>query len=99
LISLICADWLPHDNRFVGELPRSKFEDHSVAGRLIGVPKVLPPLSILLPTHCTRMIMVPYAWAAGRGNACPIAQMNPASSRATAVHACTFSLPRPSIRW
>lgn len=23
LISLICAGWVPHDNRFVGELPRS----------------------------------------------------------------------------
>jgi hypothetical protein len=35
LISLICAGWLPHDNRFVGELPRSSIEDHIVAGRLL----------------------------------------------------------------
>jgi hypothetical protein len=29
------------------------------------------------------MILFPYAWVAGTGNVCPIAQMNPASSRAT----------------
>ena len=29
LFSLICAGWLPHDNRSVGELPRSEIEDHA----------------------------------------------------------------------
>ena len=56
LISLIFAGWLPHDNRFVGELPRSSVEDHSVAGRLIEAPRVLPPLPILLPTRCMSII-------------------------------------------
>src|SRR3974390_1850327 len=52
LISLICAGWVPHDNRLVGELPRSNIEGHSVAGRLIAVSRVLPPLPTLLPTRC-----------------------------------------------
>ena len=51
LISLIYAGWVPHDNRFVGELLRSIFEDHSVSRCLLGQSKVLPPLSILLPIH------------------------------------------------
>ena len=59
LISLICAGWLPHDNRFVGELPFSKSEDQCVATCLIADPRVLPPLSILLPTHCITMISAP----------------------------------------
>jgi len=97
VISLICAGWLPHDNRFVGELPRSRVEDHSIAGCLIAVPRILPPLPILLPTRWTLMIILPYALAATGATAWPMAQMKPANSRATAVQACTFSLPLPSI--
>ena len=52
LISLICAGWVPHDNRFVGELPFSSFEGQFVATCLIDSSRILPPLSILLPTHC-----------------------------------------------
>ena len=52
LISLIFAGWLPHDNRFVGELPCSKVEGHSISGCLLAATRVLPPLSVLLPTHC-----------------------------------------------
>ncbi len=99
LISLICAGWLPYDNRFVGELPRSIVEGHSVAGRIIGIPRILPPLPILLPTHCMIMIcplFSLYAFAAGCGDTCPIAQIKPASSRAIAVLTCTFILPRAS---
>jgi len=55
LISLICADWLPHDNGYVGELPLSSGEGHFVAGCLIVWSRVLPPLSVLLPTHCDDM--------------------------------------------
>ncbi len=68
--SLICAGWLPHDNRFVGELPRSIVEDHSIAGRLIGIPRILPPLPILLPTHCMTMIFPLrfYCWLRLPGN-------------------------------
>jgi len=95
LISLICAGWLPHDNRFVGELPRSKFEGHPVAGRLVGLPRILPPLPLLLPTHCI-MSSMPYALTVEGDTVCPIAQINPASSRAMAVQACTFNLPRAS---
>ena len=60
LISLICAGWLPHDNRFVGELPRSKVEGHAVAGCLIVRSRVLPPLSLLLPTHFRERMRLPH---------------------------------------
>src|ERR1700682_2571751 len=33
----------------------SRFEGHSIAGCLIVLTRVLPPLSIPLPTHCTYM--------------------------------------------
>jgi len=86
LISLICAGWLPHDNGFVGELPLSSGEDHSVSGCLIAPTRVLPPLSVLLPTPCA-VVVDPYMLAgAGPGNALPMAQRKPASSRAMAVH-------------
>ena len=95
LISLIFAGWLPHDNRFVGELPCSRVEGHSVAGCLIGAPRILPPLSVLLPTHC--VFMVPPFWVDYCcGKACPIAQMKPVSSRAMAVQTFCFSLPLAS---
>jgi hypothetical protein len=84
LISLIFAGWLPHDNRFVGELPCSNVEGHSVAGCLLASSRVLLPWSVLLPTHCV-FLPVPYARVAGCGSACPIAQTNPANSRAMAI--------------
>ena len=59
LISLIFAGWLPHDNRFVGELPCSNLEGHSVAGCLLASTRVLPPLSVLLPTHCVFLPVMP----------------------------------------
>jgi len=40
-----------------------------------------------------------YALAVAGGKDWPMAQMNPASSRATAVQAWTFSLPLPFISW
>src|ERR1035438_1512190 len=90
LISLIFAGWVPHDNRFVGELPCSNVEDHSVSGRLLASSRVLPPWSVLLPTHCV-FLPVPYPLAAGYGSVWPIAQLKPANSRATAIHTCTFN--------
>jgi len=95
LISLICAGWLPHDNGFVGELPLSSGEDHSVSGCLIAPTRVLPPLSVLLPTHCDDLADL-QAWAGGGGSTWPMAQMYPTSSRAMAVQIWTRSLPLAS---
>ena len=52
LISLICAGWLPHDNRFVGELPFSRIEDQCVATCLIDLPRVTDPQVKTLRAIC-----------------------------------------------
>lgn len=57
LISLICAGLLPHDKPFVGELLGSTIEDHSMAGRLIGFSRVLPPLPVVLPCRCNMVVL------------------------------------------
>ena len=61
----------------------------------IGSWRVLPPWSVLLPTHCD-FTEGPEALASGPGTAWPIAQMKPINSRAMAVQVFTLSLPRPS---
>jgi hypothetical protein len=81
------------------ELPRSMFEGHRVAARLLVLSRVLPPLSALLPIHCIVFMVLPYKFGFSCGFIWPMAQMKPVSSRATAVATCTFSLPRASNLW
>jgi len=55
------AGCVPHDKRFVAQLPLSKIEGHPIARCLMGRPRILPPLVLSLPAHC--VVFISLLWS------------------------------------